>query len=55
MLPAPLAESARRLGAVVVPFRRRVRRPVLLIHRRSTLSPAAGAFLRVADVAPRTA
>ena len=51
MLPAPLADSARRLGAVVVPFRRRVRRPVLLIHRRSTLSPAAGAFLRVADVA----
>jgi DNA-binding transcriptional LysR family regulator len=51
MLPAPLAESARRLGAVVVPFRPRVRRPVLLVHRRSALSPAAAAFLRIAGAA----
>jgi DNA-binding transcriptional LysR family regulator len=51
MLPAPLADSARRLGAVVVPFRKRVRRPVLLVHRRGALSPAAAAFLRAAGVA----
>jgi LysR family transcriptional regulator, carnitine catabolism transcriptional activator len=50
MLPAPLAQNARALGATVVPFRRRVRRPVLLLHRRSPRSPAADAFLAVAGV-----
>ncbi len=50
MLPAPLAESARRLGAVAVPFRRRVRRPVLLVERRGARSPATAAFLRTAGV-----
>ena len=50
MLPRPLADTARRLGAVVLPFRPRVRRPVLLVHRRGARSPAADAFLEVAGV-----
>lgn len=50
MLPAPLADSARRLGALVVPFERRVRRRVLLVHRYGPRSPAADAFLRAAGV-----
>jgi LysR family carnitine catabolism transcriptional activator len=55
MLPGPLAENARRLGATVVPFRRRVRRPVLILHRRGTRSPAAEAFLETAGIDARTA
>jgi len=55
MLPRPLDDTARRLGAVVVPFRPRVRRPVLLVHRRGAHSPAADAFLAVAGVLAPTA
>src|SRR5262245_29104270 len=44
MLPRPLADTAARSGAVVIPFRPAVRRPVLLVMRRGPRSPAADAF-----------
>ncbi|MFI5045475.1 MAG: LysR family transcriptional regulator [Acidimicrobiia bacterium] len=48
MLPRPLAETARTLGAAVVPFRPAARRSVLLLTRRGARSPAADAFLALA-------
>jgi DNA-binding transcriptional LysR family regulator len=53
LLPRPLAETARQLGAVVSTLRPAVHRTVVLIHRHGTLAPAAAAFVETAraDVA----
>lgn len=48
LFPAPLAEQAAALGAVVVALRPRLTRPVHLFHRNGPLSPAAAAFRRLA-------
>ena len=48
LYPRPLAEQAARLGATVVALRPRLSRPVLLVHRRGPLSPAATAFVALA-------
>jgi DNA-binding transcriptional LysR family regulator len=48
LLPAPLAAEARRRGATVRNARPPITRTVGLIHRRGSLSPAAGAFLALA-------
>jgi LysR family transcriptional regulator, carnitine catabolism transcriptional activator len=48
LYPRPLAEQAARLGATVVALRPRLSRPVLLVHRRGPLSPAAAAFVALA-------
>ena len=47
LLPAPLAEEARRRGAIVRSARPPITRTVGLIHRRGPLSPAARALLAV--------
>src|SRR5581483_8480698 len=44
IVPAAVAETAARLGAVAVATRPRLVRPIALIHRDSPLSPAAAAF-----------
>ena len=44
-LPAPLAREALALGATVLPFSPRLVRPVSVVHRPTTLSPPAAAFL----------
>jgi DNA-binding transcriptional LysR family regulator len=44
LFPRPLAEQAASLGAVVVPLRPRLTRPIHLFHRDGPLSPAAAAF-----------
>lgn len=49
LLPAPLADEARRRGAVVRSARPKITRAVGLIHRRSPLSAAAQAFLLLAS------
>jgi DNA-binding transcriptional LysR family regulator len=48
LLPRPLAESARRLGCVVVDAIPTVRRNVSLIHRTAALTPAAQLFIELA-------
>jgi DNA-binding transcriptional LysR family regulator len=48
LLPAPLAEEARRRGAVVRRARPAITRSVGLVHRDAPLSPAARAFLDLA-------
>jgi DNA-binding transcriptional LysR family regulator len=48
LYPRALADQAARLGASVVPLRPRLTRPVSLLHRRGTLSPAASAFVELA-------
>jgi DNA-binding transcriptional LysR family regulator len=48
LLPQPVAANAASLGAVVVPMRPRVNRNIVAVHRDSTLSPAAAAFLAIA-------
>ncbi len=48
LVPAPLAEIAAKLGCGVAALTPPVRRDVLLVHRRAPLSPAAGAFVRLA-------
>jgi hypothetical protein len=49
LLPAPLAREAERRGATVRSARPKITRPVGLVHRASRLSPAAAAFLALAD------
>lgn len=44
-LPAPLAHEAKALGATVLPFAPRLVRRVSVVHRSTTLSPPARAFL----------
>lgn len=44
VLPEPLARAAEALGAVVAPLLPRLERPVVLVHRTGSLSPAAAAF-----------
>ena len=48
LLPAPLADQARRRGAVVRPVRPSITRRVGLIHGHGNLSPAARAFVAIA-------
>lgn len=48
ILPEPLARAAAALGAVVAPLRPRLERPVVLVRRVGTLSPAATAFRELA-------
>jgi DNA-binding transcriptional LysR family regulator len=48
LFPRPLAEQAASLGAVVVPLRPRLTRPIHLFHRDGPLSPAAAAFRELA-------
>ncbi|HEY3940875.1 MAG TPA: LysR substrate-binding domain-containing protein [Acidimicrobiales bacterium] len=48
MVPEPLAEQARRLGAVVAVPRPSIRRHVVLAHRPGALAPAARRFLDLA-------
>jgi DNA-binding transcriptional LysR family regulator len=48
LLPASLAEEARRRGATVRSARPRITRTVGLIHRQGPLSPAAAALLAIA-------
>jgi DNA-binding transcriptional LysR family regulator len=47
-LPAGVAEAAASLGAVVRPTRPALRRTIVLVHRRGTISPAAQRFLDIA-------
>lgn len=57
LLPAPVAERAAALGAVVVPTQPALTRALALVRRRAPLSPAAAAFAHVATAglsAPRT-
>jgi DNA-binding transcriptional LysR family regulator len=49
LLPRPLAEQAARQGAVVAELRPPLRRTVGLIFREGALSPAARAFIEIAD------
>lgn len=53
LLPQPLAATAARLGAVVVPMSPQVTRDVVAVHRESALSPAASAFLSIARTGVR--
>lgn len=48
ILPEPLARAAATLGAVVAPLRPGLERPVVLVRRVGTLSPAAAAFRELA-------
>lgn len=48
LLPASMAEEARRLGAVVLELDPPVRRSIGLVHRPGVLSPAADAFMSLA-------
>jgi DNA-binding transcriptional LysR family regulator len=48
VVPAPMAEVARLQGAVIARLRPALRRELGLIHRESTLSPAARAFIAIA-------
>ncbi|MBS1848675.1 MAG: LysR family transcriptional regulator [Actinobacteria bacterium] len=52
VLPAPLAERAGRHGAVVAHLDPPLRRSIGLVHRDAPLSPAAEAFLQVAEASP---
>lgn len=56
LLPEPLARAAAERGAVVTPLARPLSRPVVLVHRTGSLSPAADAFrvLALADGADRS-
>ena len=48
VVPAPMAEVARLQGAVIARLRPALWRELGLIHRESTLSPAARAFIAIA-------
>ncbi len=48
LLPAPVAETARLLGATVCPTEPTIRRQVAMFHRRDALSPAGEAFRELA-------
>ncbi len=48
LVPRPIAETAARLGAIVVPCRPEITRSIAVVHRDGPLSPAAGAFLNLA-------
>lgn len=48
ILPGPLADAARRSGAITIPLSPRLRRAVGLVWRDGPLSPAALAFLGIA-------
>ncbi|MGH2856550.1 MAG: LysR family transcriptional regulator [Solirubrobacteraceae bacterium] len=48
LLPRPLADEARRRGAVIRPAAPPITRPIGLLHRDAKLSPAAQAFLALA-------
>jgi LysR family transcriptional regulator, carnitine catabolism transcriptional activator len=48
LLPRPLAETARRSGAVTADIRPKEKRSVVLLHRRADLSPAAARFKELA-------
>lgn len=52
LVPRPLADVARRLGAEVVELRPRVSRAIVLVHRRGELSPAAARFRELALGSP---
>lgn len=47
VLPRPVAETARRAGAVVAQIRPRLTRLLALVHRRGPLSPSAARFLEL--------
>jgi DNA-binding transcriptional LysR family regulator len=47
-LPSRLAEAAGRLGATVRPTVPRLRRTIVLVHRRGTLGPASARFIALA-------
>jgi DNA-binding transcriptional LysR family regulator len=49
LLPRPLAEQAARQGAVVAELRPPLRRTIGLIYRKGALSPAARAFVEMAE------
>jgi LysR family transcriptional regulator, carnitine catabolism transcriptional activator len=49
LLPAPLAREAHRRGAVVRAANPKIVRPIGLVHRTGTLSPAARAFVDLAS------
>jgi LysR family carnitine catabolism transcriptional activator len=51
LLPAPLAREAHRRGAVVRTANPKIVRPIGLVYRDGTLSPAARAFLELASAA----
>jgi DNA-binding transcriptional LysR family regulator len=53
ILPRAMAETARRLGAVVAPLDPPVTRDLALVHRDAPLSPAAAAFVGLALALPR--
>jgi DNA-binding transcriptional LysR family regulator len=48
IVPRAMAETARRLGAVVTPLDPPITRALALVHRAAPLSPAAAAFVAVA-------
>lgn len=48
IVPAPVAEDARKRGVVVARISPRISRPIALIYRSDDLSPAAKAFLAIA-------
>jgi len=52
LLPRPLAEQARRRGAVVLELQPPLRRTVGLVYRKGVLSPAARAFVALARAGP---
>lgn len=54
LLPAPLAQRAAAQGATVRPFTSPVTRRVGLLHRSGALSPAASAFVALAQAQART-
>lgn len=47
-VPTGVAETAAALGAVIQPTQPRLRRTLVLVHRRGTISPAAAHFIRLA-------
>jgi LysR family transcriptional regulator, carnitine catabolism transcriptional activator len=51
LLPAPLAHEAHRRGAVIRTANPKIVRPIGLVYRDATLSPAARAFLDLAAAA----
>jgi DNA-binding transcriptional LysR family regulator len=55
VLPRPLAETARRLGAVTAGISPKETRSVVLLHRRAELSPAAARFKGLAIDATKRA
>jgi DNA-binding transcriptional LysR family regulator len=48
IVPRVMADTARRLGAVVAPLDPPITRALALVHRAAPLSPAAAAFVAIA-------